>query len=124
MRSIKNLCERLAGARWFELSIVGIIIVNCFLIGVETYGHHAGVQLVQTVILACFTFEITVRFIASRGVKAFFLSGWNNFDLFLVLISYIPESLFTDASTVMVLRVLRVFRVLRLLRTSDEIKLT
>ena len=110
-------------AKWFELFIIAVILVNCILIGVETYGHHSGIALVQTIILGIFTFEIVVRFIARDSLKSFFVSGWNNFDLLLVLISYIPESLFSNVSVVMVLRVLRIFRVLRLLRTSPEIKL-
>ena len=45
------------------------------------------------------------------------------FDLTLVLIGYIPETLFASASMMTALRVLRVFRILRLLRASKEIKL-
>lgn len=63
-----------------------------------------------------------LRFIAADNVKAFFSSGWNVFDLTLVLIGYIPETLVANASMMMTLRVLRVFRVLRLLRTAKEIK--
>jgi voltage-gated sodium channel len=120
---IKATCCKLANARCFELCIVAVIIVNCILIGVETYGHHRAVHLIQNSILFIFTFEILVRFIAADSIKDFFRSGWNNFDLFLVLISYVPESLFSNVSMVMIMRVLRIFRVLRLLRTSDEIKL-
>ncbi len=120
---MKVFCRRLTEAKWFELLIVGIILLNCILIGVETYAHHHWIRIAQGVILAVFTFEILVRLIAAGNLKEFFRSGWNNFDLMLVLISYIPESLFSNVSTLMMLRVLRVFRVLRLLRTSPEIKL-
>jgi voltage-gated sodium channel len=123
MQSLKNACRQLSSAKWFEILIVGIILANCILIGVETYARHQWIHLVQTIILFLFTFEIIVRIIAAKNLKEFFISGWNNFDLFLVLISYVPESLFSNVSAVMMLRVLRIFRVLRLLRTSDEIKL-
>lgn len=123
MKSLVHFCRHLAAAKWFEILIVGIILLNCILIGVETYSHHHWVKITQSIILAIFTFEIVVRIVASGSLREFFRQGWNNFDLALVLISYIPESLFTDVSTIMVLRVLRVFRVLRLLRTSPEIKL-
>lgn len=98
------------------------IIANSIFVGVETYGLHPWIHVTQTVILSVLTFEIIVRFIAADSVKSFFKSGWNLFDLFLVLVIYIPESLFENSSSVMVLRVLRVFRVLRLLRTAGEIK--
>ncbi|MDR2801937.1 MAG: ion transporter [Prevotellaceae bacterium] len=123
MKPVKNACRQLSAAKWFEILIVGIILTNCILIGVETYARHQWIHVVQNIILFIFTFEITVRFIARKSLKEFFLSGWNNFDLFLVLISYVPESLFSNVSAVMMLRVLRIFRILRLLRTSEEIKL-
>jgi voltage-gated sodium channel len=123
MQNLKQLCRDLINKKWFEIGIVIVILVNCVLIGVETYGSNDKVHLVQTIILGIFTFEIITRFIARESIKSFFQSGWNIFDLSLVIISYIPESLFEGSSTIMVIRVLRVFRVLRLLRTSQEIKL-
>jgi len=123
MQSIKHFCRNLIEKKWFEVFIVIVILVNSFLIGVETYVITPTILFIQHFILGIFTFEIIVRFIARDNTKSFFKSGWNIFDLTLVLISYIPESLFEGSSTIMVVRILRVFRVLRLLRTSDEIKL-
>ncbi len=123
MTSIAKFCKHLTNAKWFELTIVAVIIANSVLIGVETYKTNVTIHLVQQIILGIFTFEIAARFIARDSIKSFFKSGWNIFDLSLVLISYVPESLFENSSTIMVVRVLRVFRVLRLLRTSGEIKL-
>jgi len=120
---IKKLCQNLTNKRWFEFLIIGVIIINSILIGVETYTITPNILLVQHIILGIFTFEIIARFIARESVKSFFKSGWNLFDLSLVLISYIPESLFEGSATIMVIRILRIFRVLRLLRASDEIKL-
>lgn len=123
MSKLKQLCRNLTDKRWFELFIIGVILLNSALIGVETYIITSGIVLVQHIILSIFTFEIIVRFIARDSIKSFFSSGWNLFDLSLVLVSYIPESLFEGSSMIMAIRILRVFRVLRLLRTSDEIKL-
>lgn len=121
--NLKQLSKAIATNHSFELAITFIIIVNSILIGVETYVESETIKTIQKVILGIFTFEIIVRFIAADSIKAFFTDGWNIFDLTLVLIGYIPESLASDASTMMSLRVLRVFRVLRLLRASKEIKL-
>ncbi len=123
MQTTKNFCKQLIAQKWFEILIIAIIFVNSALIGVETYTTNATIKLIQHIILGIFTFEILVRFIARDSLKSFFTSGWNIFDLTLVLVSYIPESLFANSSLLMVVRVLRVFRVLRLLRTADEIKL-
>ena len=122
MSAVKQFAKKLTTAKWFELSIIAIIIINSILIGVETYTNNETIKLIQTIILGIFTFEILMRFIAADSVKDFFTNGWNIFDLTLVLIGYIPETIFANASAMMALRVLRVFRVLRLLRTSKEIK--
>lgn len=122
MNSIKLFCKKLTEAKWFEWSITAIILINSILIGVETYTTSEVITLIQKIILGLFTFEIVARFIAADSVKEFFKGGWNNFDLILVLIGYIPETLFANASMLMALRVLRVFRVLRLLRAAKEIK--
>ena len=123
MQRLKSLCQDLVNKRWFEFLIIGVIIINSVLIGVETYLITPTILLIQHIILGIFTFEIAVRFIAREDTKSFFRSGWNIFDLLLVLISYVPESLFEGSSTIMIIRILRIFRVLRLLRASEEIKL-
>lgn len=123
MSKIKKIASLIAYNKGFELFITGIIILNSVLIGVETYTDNLTVMMIQQGILYIFTFEILLRFIAARSIKEFFCDGWNVFDLTLVLIGYIPETLFASASMMTALRVLRVFRILRLLRTSKEIKL-
>ena len=122
MNSLKLFCKKLTDARWFEWVITAVILVNSILIGVETYTASETIALIQKTILGIFTLEIIARFIAAVSVKEFFKSGWNVFDLTLVLIGYIPENMVANASMLMALRVLRVFRVLRLLRAAKEIK--
>ena len=123
MSKIKKIASLIAYNKGFELFITGIIILNSVLIGVETYTDNLTVKMIQQGILYIFTFEILMRFIAAKSIKEFFCDGWNVFDLTLVLIGYIPETLFASASMMTALRVLRVFRILRLLRASKEIKL-
>ena len=123
MAVIKNICEKVTSNRVFEIAIVLVILVNSALIGVETYVSTPEITLVQKCILGIFTVEILMRYIAAKSNKEFFTGGWNIFDLSLVLIGYVPESLMANASMAMAFRVLRVFRVLRLLRTCEEIKL-
>lgn len=122
MEPIKGICKSLTTAKWFEFSIIAVILINSILIGVETYTDDATIKHIQQIILGIFTIEIVLRFIAADSIKSFFTDGWNIFDLTLVIIGYIPETMFANASMTMALRVLRVFRVLRLLRTAKEIK--
>lgn len=123
MSKIREIASSIAHNTGFELFITGIILLNSVLIGVETYTDNLTVKMIQQGILYIFTFEILMRFIAAKSVKEFFCDGWNVFDLTLVLIGYIPETLFASASMMTALRVLRVFRILRLLRAAKEIKL-
>lgn len=119
---MRQFCKKLTTSKWFEVLITGVILLNALLIGVETYTDNATIKLIQRINLIIFTIEILLRFIAADSVKEFFKGGWNIFDLSLVLIGYIPETLFPNASAMMALRVLRVFRVLRLLRAAKGIK--
>lgn len=123
MNPLKSFSKKITEAKWFDISITTIIIINSLLIGVETYITNDIISLIQNIILGIFTIEIILRFIAADSIKEFFKGGWNNFDLILVLIGYIPTSIIANASMLMALRVLRVFRVLRLLRAAKEIKI-
>ncbi|MCQ2607065.1 MAG: ion transporter [Bacteroidales bacterium] len=123
MNNLRDTVTLITNNKIFELFIIGIIILNSILIGVETYTDSIAIKTIQRVILYIFTIEISLRFIATKNIKKFFSEGWNIFDLVLVIIGYIPESLFANASMMTALRVLRVFRILRLLRASKEIKL-
>ena len=121
--NLKDSFSAIVSNRYFEWLITAIILVNAVLIGIELNVHNPTVELIQKIILLIFTIEILMRFMARDSVKAFFSNGWNIFDLSLVLIGYIPETLFANASAMMAIRVLRVLRVLRLLRAGKEIKL-
>jgi len=123
MNPIKRFAIALTRNHVFEILITCVIIINSILIGVETYTNNEVIKTIQQTILYIFTFEIIMRFIAAKNLKEFFYNGWNMFDLILVIIGYVPETLVANASAMMALRVLRVFRVLRLLRTAKEVKL-
>lgn len=119
---LKSISRRIISSHRFEIGITLIIIVNSVLIGVETYTQSHVISKIQLLILAIFSIEILLRYVAAPSTKEFLKDGWNIFDLSLVIIGYIPEDLFEGSSAMMALRVLRVLRVLRLLRAAKEIK--
>ena len=123
MLNLRKRCKNILDLRWFEILITCVILINSILIGVETYSYNSTVAFVQKIILGIFTIEIIIRIIAAPSFFAFFKDGWNIFDLSLVLIGYIPETMVANASAMMALRVLRIFRILRLLRATKEIKI-
>lgn len=123
MESIKDKCAAFVYGKPFDVFITIVILVNAFLIGVQTTEQNATVDAIQRVILWIFTIECLLRYIAAGNLRDYLRSSWNVFDLLLVIIGWIPPTIAGNGATMMALRVLRVFRVLRLLRTASEIKL-
>ena len=68
MNPVKAFSKKLTEAKWFDLSITTIIIINSLLIGVETYVTNDIITLIQNVILGIFTLEIILRFIAADSI--------------------------------------------------------
>ncbi len=100
--------------------IIGLILINAVTLGLET--NHAvmdrfGSVLVtlDTAILLVFTAELLIKLYAYR--LDFFRSGWNLFDLAIVVIAWVPAS-----GPFAVLRALRVLRVLRLLSVVPQMR--
>ncbi|MEM9145348.1 MAG: ion transporter [Pseudomonadota bacterium] len=97
----------------FRNAILGVIIFNAVLLGLETSDRAnaaAGSLLrgLDTLCLAIYCVEIALKLYALR--LGFFKSGWNIFDLLIVGISLAPTS--DGLAVLRALRVLRVFRVI------------
>jgi len=108
---LSNISNKILSSKYFESFIIAVIVINCALIGVETYFSNSLITSIQSFALFIFTVEIIIRYFSSSSTKEYFYESWNIFDLSIVLISLIPESLFSDTSTISAIRVLRVFRV-------------
>ena len=96
-----------------QQAIIGLIIVNAVLLGLET--SHAVMAsaggflvMVDKAILALFVVEIVARLFVYRA--AFWRDPWSLFDFAVVAIALVPAS-----GPFAILRALRVLRVLRLL---------
>lgn len=102
---------RLLDTRLVRHTILGVIVLNAVILGLETSSMAmvaAGSLLValDRLCLAIFTVEIALKLVAYRA--GFFRSGWNVFDFVIVGISLFPAS-----GGLSILRALRVLRVLR-----------
>jgi voltage-gated sodium channel len=117
-------CGRIARARWFQMTIIGVIIANAVTIGLETYAsveERWGDQLdaLDTVFLAIFVVEIAIRIVAhGRRPQDFFRSGWNVFDFVVVGAAFVPG--LSANSTV--LRMIRVLRIARLISVVPDLR--
>jgi len=104
----------------FRNIIMGVIIFNAILLGLETsatiMANAKGlIRVLDTICLYIFIAEIGLKLYANR--LAFFRSGWNVFDFLIVGIAIVPGS-----QGFAVLRALRVLRVLRLISGTPSLR--
>jgi voltage-gated sodium channel len=117
--------SRLRIAAWVEAprvqhSIVVLIVINAFTLGLETSPAvmaRIGVWLLALdhFILGVFVVEISAKLYAYRW--RFFRDPWNVFDFLIVTIALIPAS-----GPLAVLRSLRILRVLRLISMVPRLR--
>ena len=97
-----------------------LILLNAVILGLETDDYFASkfggiLNWADKFILILFSFELFLKFYVYR-IK-FFHSGWNIFDLSIVIIAWLPTS-----GALTVLRALRILRVLRLISVVPQLR--
>ncbi len=97
---------------WFQNAVLGVILLNSAILGLETSRDLVAVwgPLLHGLDLIClglFTAEIALKLVAHD--LRFFRNGWNVFDFVVVAIAFTPSG-----QGLAVLRALRIFRALRL----------
>ena len=105
---------------WVRQGIIGVILFNAILLGMETSYEIMAVAgpliiALDTACLAIFVIEIGLKLYAQRF--SFFRSGWNIVDFVIVGISLMP-----GAQTFTVLRALRILRLLRVVSVSPSLR--
>lgn len=122
---MKQACQRLIEARWFEPFMIGLIVFNGVLIGLETSHtlmaqHGDLMHLLNHVILALFIGEALAKMGAvAPDLRRYFGDGWNLFDFTIVVLSLIPAT----GEFALVARLIRILRVLRLLSAVPQLRL-
>jgi len=100
--------------------IIGVIIFNAILLGLETSPEVMGaagtiILTLDWICLAIFVIEIALKLVA-HGAR-FFRSGWNAFDFLIVGIAMMPAT-----HGLSVLRALRILRVLRVISAAPRLR--
>ncbi len=100
--------------------IMWVIIINALTLGLETSAsirasYGSILHFIDVVALGIYTIELVLKFLALRG--RFFRSGWNLFDLFIVIIAYMPA-----VGPLAVLRSLRILRAMRIISTVPRLR--
>lgn len=122
---MKELARRIVQARWFEPWMVGLILFNAVIIGLETshevmerYGRW--LEWGNDLILAVFVLEAVLKITAvAPQFRRYFGDGWNLFDFTVVILSFIPST----GEFALVARLVRVLRVLRLVSAMPQLRL-
>jgi voltage-gated sodium channel len=118
-------CKRVSEAPLFHGAVIGVIVLNAVIVGLETSralvsAHGRWFSIAHVVILALFVAELTIR-AAAVGFRmgTFLRDGWNLFDFLVVALSLIPGvGAFTTVA-----RMARVLRVARLVSVSPKLRL-
>ena len=122
---MKEYCRRIIEARGFEPFMIGLILFNAVLIGLETshavmQQHGSLLHFANDVILWVFVVEAALKITAvAPRFGRYFGSGWNVFDFTIVVLSFLP---FTEEFA-LVARLIRVLRVLRLVSAVPQLRL-
>jgi voltage-gated sodium channel len=116
--------ERLRSNKVFELVVVVIIVFSALVVGAKTYEETTRfiriMDVLDWTVTIFFVVEIAIRMLAERRFVNFFKSGWNIFDLVIVVASLIPVD---GGQSILLSRLLRVFRVLRLVSIVPELRM-
>ena len=120
-----GLARRIAGSPVFQAFIIGVILVNAVLVGLETSAelvgqHQVLFDLLDQAIVAIFVIELSIRLVSylPRPLR-FFADGWNVFDFVIVGLSLLPGG----GNFATVARVARLLRVLRIVSVFPELRL-
>lgn len=150
--TFREKCAQWSQSRRFVKTTAMMIILCSIVLGIET--AYAGSTMnvwfiaIDTIFVAYFTFEITIRFLSERYWLHFFRlfrfvkeksedgnpikvlkieenGFWNWFDLIVVFVSIVGSLLhFLDHPELLAItRLFRIFRVLRLFEISEKLKI-
>ena len=92
--TFRNRIGAILDTSLFQNAILGVILFNAVILGMETSGplmDRAGgvITLLDKLCLSIFVVEIVAKLYA-RGVAGFFRRGWNIFDFVVVLVGDNP----------------------------------
>lgn len=122
---MKAFCSNIVNHTLFEKFIIGLIVLNGVILGMETsstlmasYGQWF--EWISHFILFVFIVEAAMKITAvAPKLKLYFGSGWNLFDFSIVVLSLVPST----GEFAMIARLARLLRVMRLISTIPELRL-
>ena len=122
---MKAFCEKIVNHGLFEKIIIGLILLNGVILGLETSNllveqYGSIMKITSRLILLAFILEAAMKIIAvGPQLGRYFGSGWNVFDFSVVIFSLLPST----GEFAMIARLARLLRVMRLISTIPELRL-
>ncbi len=122
---MRAYCKRLVDWVWFDRLIVGLIIFNAIVLGMETHPPFeqrfgGWMELCNRLILLVFVLEAIIKITAvAPRFGEYFGNGWNVFDFAVVMFSLMPAT----GDFAMIARLVRLLRVMRLVSVLPELRL-
>lgn len=111
---------RFIGDSRFKALVLGVILFNAVILGLETSktimdGFGPLIVTLDRLCLAFFVVEIVLKLIVHRF--RFFTDGWNIFDFVIVAVSLVP-----GGQSLSVLRAMRILRLLRVVSVAPALR--
>ena len=122
---LRDLAYKLTHSHGFEYFIVGLILANAVLLGIETLpgvmnGYSDWVNLGFQVTLFIFIVEAVLKIFAQWPRPGrYFRDGWNVFDFLVIVFALIPAT----GSLAIIARMARLLRLVRLVSAVPELRL-
>ena len=125
LNTLRDFAHRLTKSHKFEYFIVGLILINAVLVGVETlprvmqhYDHW--IMLGFQITLIIFIVEAALKMFAQwPRPDRYFRDGWNVFDFAIIVLALVPAT----GGFAIVARMARLLRLLRLVSAVQELRL-
>ncbi len=117
--------QTLTRSTWFEWLIIGLILLNAAILGLETSetmvkSYGSWFEIGHRLILFTFILEALLKISAvAPRLKLYFGDGWNLFDFSIIILSLLPST----GELAMISRLARLLRVLRLISAIPELRL-
>ena len=125
LNTLRDYAYRLTKSHAFEYFIIGLILANAVILGVETVPavmehYHHWVALGHQVTLGVFIVEAALKMFAQwPRPDRYFRDGWNVFDFSIIVLALVPAT----GSFAIIARMARLMRLLRLVSAVQELRL-
>jgi len=125
VNAVQRFARRVVEGPRFEPFMIGLIVFNAVLIGLETSPefverYDGWLTIANDLILAVFVVEALLKIVAvGPRFGLYFGNGWNLFDFSIVVLSLMPAT----GEFALVARLIRILRVLRLVSAVPQLRL-